>query len=132
MSGFALDVDYPYEVIKKETMHQRPPSVPYDTIRMRFRHYGQLLEELIKKASCLDEGEEKEALILMIANHMKKSFLFWNRDVIDDQKILNDLAELSNGKIVRSAEKLRLINSSELIDLPQRIKKHKKNFSRKG
>jgi hypothetical protein len=132
MSDFKLDVDYPYEVLKKENLYQRPSSIPYDNQRIRYRHYGHMLEELIRKATGFEEGEEKEVLILSIANQMKKSFLLWNKDVVDDEKILNDLAELSNGKIVRTAGNLRLTSSTELIEVPQRSKKHKKNYSRKG
>ena len=135
MADFNLDVDYPYEVLKKEHLYQRPPEVPYGEGKIKYRHYGQTLERLINKAAELEEGEEKEMLVYLIANQMKKSFIIWNKDSVDNRKILKDLAELSNGKIVRDEETLKLAEAAELIDIPQRNtnnKKNKKNHSRKG
>ncbi|HCC51577.1 MAG TPA: DUF4290 domain-containing protein [Porphyromonadaceae bacterium] len=133
MADFNLDVDYPYEIIKKENLHQRPPRVPYSETEIIYKHYGQTLEHLINKASLMENEEEKEALIHLIANQMKKSFLIWNKDSVDNQKILKDLAELSEMRIVRNAETLKMADASELIETPQRnTKKNKKNHSRKG
>ena len=133
MADFNLDVDYPYEIIKKENLHQRPPRIPYGETEIIYKHYGQTLEHLINKAALMENEEEKEALIHLIANQMKKSFLIWNKDSVDNQKILKDLAELSEMRIVRNAETLKMADASELIETPQRnTKKNKKNHSRKG
>ena len=132
MSDFSLDVDYPYDVIKKENLYQHPPRISYNDNKIKYRHYGRTLENLINKASTLDEGEEKETLILLIANQMKKSFIIWNKDSVDDRKILKDLAELSEGKIVRNEETFKLADITDLIDSPQKNnKKNKKNHQRK-
>jgi hypothetical protein len=140
MSDFSLDVEYPYEIVKKENLHIHPPRVPYSDTKIAYRHYGQMLERVINKASGWDESEEKEALILVIANQMKKSFILWNKDSVDDRKILKDLAELSRGRIIRSSDNMKLAEISGLVDAPQRnsssnsnnSKKTKKNHSRKG
>lgn len=133
MSDFKLDVDYPYEVIKKEHIYRKPIHVPYNDSIIIYRHYGELLEGLINRAAEMEEGEEKEALILMIANQMKKSFLAWNKDSVDDRKILKDLAELSEGRIVRTEDELKLADVANLTEAPQRNnKKNKKNHTRKG
>ncbi|MDR2681021.1 MAG: DUF4290 domain-containing protein [Tannerella sp.] len=134
MADFKLDVDYPYEIIKKENLHQRPPRIPYSETEMIYRHYGQTLERLINKAAMMEDGNEKETLIFLIANQMKKSFLIWNKDSVDNQKILKDLAELSEMRIVRNPDTFRLADTSDLIDTAARNtnKKNKKNHSRKG
>ncbi|MDR1525648.1 MAG: DUF4290 domain-containing protein [Tannerella sp.] len=135
MADFKLDVDYPYEVIKKENLHQRPPLVPYGETEIIYRHYGQTLERLINKAAMMEEGREKETLVHLIANQMKKSFLIWNKDSVDNRKILKDLAELSEMRIVRNAETFRLPETADLIDSTPRNtnkKNNKKNHSRKG
>ena len=132
MSNFGLDVDYPYEVIKKENLYQRPPELTYNDNNISYRHYGRTLEQLISRAATFEEGEEKDALILLIANQMKKSFVIWNKDSVDDRKILKDLAELSGGKIIRNEESFKLADVAELVETPQRlIKKNKKNHQRK-
>ena len=136
MSDFKLDVDYPYEVIRKENLYIHPPKVPYRDTKMAYRHYGQFLERLIDEAAKMEEGEEKEMLILMIANQMKKSYLTWNKDSVNDEKILSDLAELSNGKIIRYSNALRLTDASVLQEAPPKNtnntgKKNKKKHQQK-
>ncbi|MDR0742789.1 MAG: DUF4290 domain-containing protein [Tannerella sp.] len=136
MADFNLDVDYPYEIVKKENLHQRPPRVPYRENELIYKHYGETLERLINKVALMEEGEEKETLVHLIANQMKKSFLIWNKDSVDNQKILKDLAELSERRIVRRTETFKIADASELLDTSQRNnnnnKKNKKNHSRKG
>jgi hypothetical protein len=132
MANFELDVDYPYEVIKKENLYQHPPQVLYNDNNISYRHYGRTLEKLINRAASFEEGEEKNALILLIANQMKKSYIIWNKDSVDDRKILKDLAELSAGKIILNEGAIKLAEAAELIETPQRPnKKNKKNHQRK-
>jgi hypothetical protein len=133
MSDFKLDVDYPYEVLKKENLYIRPPRVTCKDNGITYRHYGQTLERLIYKAANLKEGEEKETLIHLIANQMKKSYLIWNKDSVDNHKILKDLTELSEGRIIRDENTFKLAEASELIEAAPRNnnKKNKKNHQRK-
>ncbi|MDR1563168.1 MAG: DUF4290 domain-containing protein [Dysgonamonadaceae bacterium] len=121
MSDFALDIDYPYEVIKREAVHIKPPKLPYPQTKMRYKHYGKIIEDMILKASELEEGEAKNALVGVIANHMKKLFLTWNKEVVDDKKIYEDLAELSGGRIIADEESHKLVESKEIFQ-----KKNKK------
>lgn len=72
MSDFKLDIDYPYEVIKKENLNDKPDCVPYTNSSMHYRHYGKLLEKMLQKWQEMPEGEEKDRLIVYLANHMKK------------------------------------------------------------
>src|SRR5574344_1160744 len=67
MSDFKLDIDYPYEIIKKENMNSRPPQIPYSVGQMHYRHYGKILEQVIHKAADYPESPEKKQLILMVA-----------------------------------------------------------------
>ena len=59
MSDFKLDIDYPYEIVKKEELDTRPPRLPYNNSRIRYRHYGKTLEHLIQKATAFEPGPEK-------------------------------------------------------------------------
>lgn len=98
MSDFKLDIDYPYEVITKEDLFTTPDKLEYSRPTMKYRHYGKILEKMIDIAADMDEGDEKEQLISQITAQMKKSYIEWNKEV-DDQKIIEDLYELSDGKI---------------------------------
>ena len=108
MSGFALDIDYPCEVVSKDTLITRPEKVPYTLHTIRYRHYGKDVERLIEAASKMEEGPERLELIRLIANHMKKLMLNVNRDGVDDAKVFADLAEMSHGMIRIHPDEMRL------------------------
>lgn len=99
MSAFKLDIDYPYDIPQPETFKEKPRIVPYPQANIRYKHYGKILERMVREACEMEDGDEKNALISIIANHMKKSYLTWNREAVDDQVIVNDLMVLSKGKI---------------------------------
>lgn len=115
MSDFKLDIDYPYEIVKRENLNQKPPRVPYNTNRIRYRHYGKTLELMIRKATELEEGPEKDQLVRLLATQMKKSFLTWNKETVDDRKIFKDLEELSFGAIRLNEEEHKLAESREIL-----------------
>jgi hypothetical protein len=115
MSDFALDIDYPYEVLKKEDLYIKPKKLPYSQGKIMYKHYGKNLENMIKEATLHENGEQKEYLISLLANHMKKSFLTWNKEVVDDRKIFKDLEDLSKGKIVLDEDSHKLTESKDIL-----------------
>jgi hypothetical protein len=114
MADFKLDIDYPYEVIQKENLESRPEKIPYSNGKIRVRHYGHFVDELIEQVVSMDDGPERSRLIELIANHMKKCILSWNRESIDDQKIFDDLKWLSDGRIVVEEGSIHLIEIKEV------------------
>lgn len=99
MAGFALDVDSPYPVPTAEDLKTKPEPVAYPKNAIRYGHYGKLVERMIEQCAAMEEGPEKAAFTLMIANQMKKQFLTWNRDSVGDGAILKDLADLGKRKL---------------------------------
>ena len=114
MSDFKLDIDSPYETPLPEILFEKPKPVPYKNEDIRYKHYGKIIELLIAEAIKYEEGEEKSALIKLIANHMKKCYLTWNREVVTDEAIFEDLKTLSGGKII-PGEDLRLSESRDIL-----------------
>lgn len=110
MSNFQLDIDYPYEVIKPSELHVKPDRIPYTNGKMKYRHYGLTIQTLIGKAVELPEGDMKQNLIALICNHLKKDYITWNKDSVDDKKIAEDLYELSEGKLQMTDEIIQLMN----------------------
>ena len=108
MSDFKLDIDYPFEIVKPEDLVVKPEKVVYSSGTIRYRHYGHFLEELVKKAVEIEDEEERKALVKLLALQMKRSLSNWNKDGIEDQKILDDIREYSNGVIDFKVEDLRL------------------------
>lgn len=97
ISGFRLDVDSPYPKPSPETFKEKPARLTYPQSRIRYKHYGKTIEGIIKKAKELKDGPEKEELTRLIANHLKKSYINWNKDAISDDVIFKNLYELSDG-----------------------------------
>lgn len=102
MSDFKLDIDYPYEIVRKESLSTKPDRLEYNLNKINYRHYGRNLETIIKKAVDVPEEEGRAALINLLANNMKKNFFAWNKDNVDEEKIIEDLKFLSGGKICLS------------------------------
>lgn len=114
IANFELDVDSPYPKPEAETLAQKPERVPYPKGKMKYGHYGSILEELIQKASAYEEGDEKNTLTTIIANLMKRHYLTYNRSSVDDALIKDQLAELSNGKLKLDAE-VELVSTTEVL-----------------
>ena len=115
MSDFELDVDGPYEMPSRELLGEKPARLPYPQKFPRYRFYGNNLKSMINVAKDWEDGDMKSALVYNIANHMKKCFLNWNKDTVEDIVILNHLAELSDKTLTVKEELLPLADSAELL-----------------
>lgn len=128
MADFDLDVDSPYPIPNSEDFTKPPNRIPYPVYNLKYKYYGQNIQRMIDFASAMEDGDKKDGLIQSIANQMKKSYLLWNKDTVDDKVIFNHLKEMSNGKI-NIFEKLDDINLSSSKDLTQ--SKPRSSYSKK-
>ncbi|MDE6051552.1 MAG: DUF4290 domain-containing protein [Paramuribaculum sp.] len=124
MSDFRLDIDYPVEVVQQENLTSRPAPIPYKDNELRRRHYGRTILSMIDVAAGMEEGPERDALIALVANQMKKLLIETNRDGVDDRRVFNDLRELSQGRIFLDPATLRL--NDYIIPVQTSGKKKKK------
>lgn len=114
ISDFDLDIDWPYPLPTKETLQEPPLRVPYNQNNIRYKHYGKLVYQMIGKAKDFEENDEKKYLLENLANNMKKFYLTWNREAVNDEVIYNDMKEMSNGKIVMNPE-LKLSDTRDIL-----------------
>ena len=129
ISDFKLDIDSPFETPDVEKLQEKPEQVPYKNKRSKFKHYGQTLEIMVNAAIDMEDGELKDILIQLVANHMKKSYLMWNKETVSDEQIFKDLKSISDGKIDLSTDNNKLtelieqsacdINALKPTDLPE-------------
>ncbi len=117
MSNFELDVDSPYEKPQKEVLEQKPDRLTYPQRNPKYRFYGNNIKSMINVAVNWEDGDLKNALVYNIANHMKKCFLNWNKDTVQDEVILNHLVELSDNKLKVKEEDLPLTDASEFLKI---------------
>lgn len=125
ISDFKLDIDYPYEIPEKSHFTEKPKQVPYNEYPIRYKHYGKLIELMIEEAVKMEDDEKKNILIMMIANHMKRSYLTWNRNVVTDEDIFNDLKEMSKGALVVQ-ENAKLSEARDIMVPAKKKKQHRK------
>ena len=142
MSDFALDIDCPYPIPLREVLKQRPDTLKYPQNFPKYRFYGNNIKRMIDIAVSWEEGDMKKELIYVIANHMKKCFLNWNKDTVEDDVIFKHLKELSNGNITNISIDKPLSDSQNLIKLTNKKfgktpvhknnKKHYRNFKKRN
>ena len=119
MADFKLDVESPYPQPSKEELREKPKGLAYPKSASRYRYYGNNIQTMIDTALGWEDGDKKEALVFTIANHMKKCYLNWNKDTVDDPVIFKHLFDLSDGKIdLRETEEV-LSESKDLLRKPR-------------
>ena len=99
ISNFELDVDSPYEKPIIEKLFEKPEPLAYPNSKIKYNHYGKVIELMIDEAVKMEDQELKSKLVIAIANQMKKSYVNWNLDTVEDEVILNQLTKLSKSKL---------------------------------
>jgi len=122
MADFDLDIDSPYPTPLRETFTSKPNTVPYIEGRLKYKYLGRIMQKLIKAATLLEDKEKQDELIRVITNHMKKLYVIWNKDTVEDSAIFDKLTELSGGKLLVE-NGTRLIESKDLMNNKRKIRK---------
>ena len=130
MSNFKLDIDYPCEIVRKESLETLPERIPYSNPNIKLRHYGKLTEDMLEKAQNMPEGEERNALVDMLANYMKRSYLTWNKDNVEDEKIWQDIRNYTHGTIHIETPLMRAKDLKEGLG-NQQVKQNNKKKKKK-
>ncbi len=129
MANYELDIDYPVEIENLFERENKRENIKLPQKKIRKPHYGALAEETTKVLQTMEDGEEKDALIRLVANQMKRNLANWNPNALSDEKILDDLADLTHGKVQLLPNEIDLIPDAEIlkdISMSQVKKKKKK------
>jgi len=128
MSGWLLDIDGPFPPPARPEEDPGPDRLSYTQLGKRPSFYGRIVEDLIEKAKAMPEGEERNALSMMIANLLKRQYLTWNKGAVEDPLIRAQLREMSGGALDVPAE-VELVSSSEIL---KSKRKTSNNFRNRG
>ena len=115
MSKFEMEIDSPYPTPVKETFTSKPNQIPYIKGKLKYRYLGRTILKLIDAAIEENDEEKKTELIRIITNHMKKSYIMWNKDTVDDSVIFEKLDELSKSKL-KVEDNTRLTDSRNIFN----------------
>ena len=133
MADFKLDVDSPFPITSKEVLQQRPEPLEYPQNHPKYRFYGNNIKRMIDVAVKWEEGDMRSGLEYAIANHMKKCYLVWNKDTVEDSVIFNHLKELSNGEIDLAKSDESLTDSGQFLkNRPSKSSSSNTNRGKKG
>ena len=101
MSHKQLDIDWPFDVSDAERILSKPAPMSHPTKggNDRLRHYGKLLEQVFEQLKTMPEGAERDELVRLTANQMKRDLMTWGHGSVDDEKVADDLARFTDGKI---------------------------------
>ena len=99
ISNFDLDVESPYEKPVIDKLFEKPEPLNYPNSKIKYNHYGKVIELMISEAIKMEDDDLKKKLVVAIANQMKKSYVNWNLDTVEDEIIFNQLLKLSNNKL---------------------------------
>ncbi|MEM6524932.1 MAG: DUF4290 domain-containing protein [Bacteroidota bacterium] len=115
MAGFDLDVDSPYPVPDKDVLTKPPQRVAYVNNRIKYKHYGRNIELLVKEAIKKEDPQEREDAIIYIGKLMKSFYSSWNKEVIDDAVILENIKSISGGELDIDLSKVKDDNLFERL-----------------
>ncbi len=123
MSGFQLDIDYPVEIVNAEQLQTKPNPLPYGSDFLNYKHYGRYIVQMVQKAAHMEPGAERDALVEMLANHMKKSLILDTNDFVEDGRIFEDIYQITHGQIRIEPDELVLCEFKEIPIAPKKKKK---------
>jgi len=123
ISDFKLDVDSPYPLPDKAVIFEKPKKMDYPSNDNRYKHYGKTIVDLIDQAIALPDGDEKNVLAAIIANLMKKTYLNFNQDSVNDEQIIEDLKLLSKGKLQIDIS-TELVSTNEFLAMNKQKNSH--------
>ena len=121
MSDFKLVVDSPFPIPSREVLQMKPDILAYPQNHPKYRYYGNNIKYMIDVANKWEDGDLKSALVKVIANHMKKSYLSWNKDTVTDEVIFEHLLEMSDGKLNLITSTESLLKVDDLMRTNKRI-----------
>ena len=113
ISNYRLDVDSPFPKPNPEEKTIQKAPHHYGKSKITFRTYGRNMEAIIKKVAQYPMPQ-REAVGKILANHLKKMYLLYNRNTVNDDMIINQLKELSDGNIILP-EDFQLFSTKEIM-----------------
>ena len=131
IADYELDIDYPVEIERIEENKAQHERIAYPQKRIAKRHYGAIAEALTKKLTEIEDADARQMLTQQVANQMKRSLGRWNRDAMSDEKVLDDIAQYTEGAIRLKPKEIKFASDGEIINEVQQMTPSKKKKKKK-
>ena len=99
MTDFRLEVDSPYPAPTAEEVRKKPQVLPYPAKKIRHRHLGGNIEQVLDKAVVEKNEEKKEGFTQHIAYFMKLAYANWHKEPVQDDMIKQELSHITGGAL---------------------------------
>jgi hypothetical protein len=99
MSNKQLDIEWPYDMKDAANIQNKPQPMKLPQDKVRVRHYGHLVQQLLEKLATMEYGSERDELIRLTANQMKRDLILWGHGSNEDERVADDMARLTDGKV---------------------------------
>ncbi|MGB0881889.1 MAG: DUF4290 domain-containing protein [Vicingaceae bacterium] len=126
ISDFKLDVDSPYPMPEKEVLFEKPIRMDYPKTENKYKHYGKSVKDLIDAAIAIEDKAEQSALVGVILNLMKKTYIMFNQDSVDDSQIYSDLKDISNDKLT-IPDDFQIVSTNEILAMTKKKRTNNNN-----
>lgn len=128
MSDFKLDIDWPFDINDARRMKTKPEPMPYPMKDIPVRHYGSMIFDIFEKLKTMEPGPERDEIVRRTANQMKRNLAQWSHGSIDNEKVANDIAHFTDGKVELPADYLKNERSVAKTFEPRPTFKRKKRM----
>jgi hypothetical protein len=132
ISGYSLDVDAPFELPTEDKKAAKPAQISYPDTGIRFRFYGRNLQNMIDKATEIEDETLRQDLVNLIASFMFNSCKIWNDENLSNEVIAEHLSILSKGKLKLSGEEITVSADASSQFVPKKNFNNRNNFNRKN
>ena len=128
ISDYKLDIDYPVKIEHHDGDENVRNAVPYPKTNISRRNYGHIIESFTQAIKETDDEEERMALAGAIANHMKRDLGNWNVDAMSDDRVADDMARYTDGRVILDPTNFRFITDGEILSslISTSVKRKKK------
>lgn len=128
ISNFELDIDYPCDVSNAAKVNERPAPLSIPKRNIPVRHYGNLVFSTLDHVTTMPDGEERNELLRLVANQMKRDLMMYGNASPDNERIISDIAHFTDGKVQIDPESFRF----DFIQVERKQDKQKARHGRDG
>lgn len=128
IADYELDIDYPVKIERHDEDKSKRKRVPYPKTKIERRNYGHIIESFTSAIKNMENKDERMELAGLVANQMKRDLGNWNVDAMSDDKVADDMARYTEGKVLLNPGNFQFITDGEILStlISTSVKKKKK------
>lgn len=115
IADYDLDIDYPVQIERHDEDASKRQTIPYPKTKINRRNYGHIIEAFTTAIKEMENDEERMELAGLVANQMKRDLGNWNVDAMSDEKVADDMARYTEGRVQLNPDEFQFITDGEIL-----------------